>query len=333
MLITCPRCFATYNAPAAAFAQGERMVRCSSCHFEWKESPPPAEAIAALAPELEVAPDPAPAAPVPPAPAAPPAPVAAAVSRPAVSPAVSTPAAAAKPKASLMLPGSAMAWAVFVIATLLCLLVLLRVPIGQRFTAMADFYETIGLAIEGPDDWFKFSGVSLEKGEVNGQTVFTVHGRITNQSRRDRDLPRLKLFWLSARGSIGPMVVLEAHDRRLAVGATTDFDGQLKGVNASAGGQVKVTFLSEQEDRVLKTGTVADPAYRPPAAHQAPASSPPAPEDSHAAPTPQSAAQSASQPAPEPAAESSTGHPAEPAAAEPHPNAGAATEQAAPAQH
>lgn len=271
MIITCPRCFATYNVPDAALARGNLAVRCSSCKFEWHEAPPPASAIAAMAPDpalagragtfmpstIEDIPlagrshSPEPQQPEGPAPAA--APVR---HKPAA-----IPAKAVVPKAPSQL-GRNLLWGLAILVTLACLLALLREPLGRSSAAMADFYEKIGLPVEGPEDWFRFEGVRLEKSEQGSQLVFSVHGRIINQSRHERELPLLKLFWRSSRGSIGPMVVLKADTQSLAAGAATAFNGELKGVDASNGGEVKVTFLTDREAEFLKPGEVGDPAFR-----------------------------------------------------------------------
>lgn len=296
MIITCPRCFTTYDVPDAAISAG-KMVRCSGCRFEWQESPVPTEALAGLAPEPEIQPAPAPAAAPEPAPSAPPPPpvadpVPAAPAKPLFT-VTAAPAAPAGPGVAKRL-GTGAAWLVFALATLGCILVLFREPLGHRSLALTDMYESIGLPIEGPNQWFRFENVQLEKSEADNRTVFNVHGVIVNQSRRERPLPPLKLFWRSQAGTVGPMVVITAENQSLIVGAKTAFFGELRNVDASTGGEVKITFLTDREAATLKPGEVADPMFRPahppapaamPAAsHEAPHS---APEDSHgSAPAP-----------------------------------------------
>lgn len=257
MIITCPRCFSTYNVPDSAFGVGGRMVRCSGCKFEWQEQPLPSEAIAGLAPEPDL-PSPAPVPPpvqqvVTPTP----------VQAPAKPPLFKTEVKTAPKVSFLKKHGTVVAWLVFALATLASLLVLFREPIGKRSIAMTDFYENIGLPIEGPNEWFRFEGVQLEKSEADGRSVFLVHGTIINQSRRERAVPLLKLYWLARGGSMGPAMVLQAESTSLPQGDKTGFSGELRGVDASTGGEVKITFLTPTEAAVLKPGELKDPMFRP----------------------------------------------------------------------
>ena len=339
MILTCPRCFATYDVPEAAIAGG-RMVRCSSCRFEWSESPPPAAAIAGLAPELGAAPAPEPmpgnfaaamaatetaaayeptveVAPVPPTytPRA--------TSRPALPP---------LPRENIFKQlGGKAALSVFVLTSVVAALILFRAPIGHKLPFMADLYEMAGMPVETPDDWFRFDGVKLEKGEADGANLFNVHGLVENRSRRERDVPNIKLYWLSAAGRAAPIVILEPAKRTLAVGETTSFSGTLRGVDASRGGQVKITFLTRDEQAFLKPGEVTDTMFRPSSqrtAAPAPQATPakpsaappavPAPVPSPAAPAPTSAptpAQIPEHPATPAAPEASHEEPHSPAAA------------------
>lgn len=315
MIVTCPRCFATYNVPAQAVGGKGRLVRCSSCRFEWTEAAPPAEAIAALAPEFTTPRQTAVAAeePVPESDGLSPDEFAARaealaeaalaqsrMSAPAApEPLVPQPSPKARASTTRSLPpkenilkrmGSKAAWGIFVVVTLVCALILLREPLGKRSLTLTDLYEDIGLPIESPEDWFRFEGMKLEKNEIAGATVFNIHGLIVNQSRREREVPNLKLFWRSVNGDIGPMVIIVPNTNPLAMGATTAFSGELKGVNASRGGEVKVTFVTPLEASILKPGVVADPMFKPsnPPAVPAPQAAPaqaapqhPSPETSH----------------------------------------------------
>lgn len=242
MIVTCPRCFATYNVPDTLLAAAPRKVRCSDCRFEWQESPPPQEAIAALAPEplpqsidefaphsqpqpppMELLPEPVP---------------------PAPKPVRRDPRKTQAPAKDYT---NAALWSLFLIVTFICAVVLLRDVIGKSAPVITDFYERIGLPVEGPEDWFAFKGIVLEKTEADGQTVLIVRGQVHNQSRRMRTVPGLRLFWREKGGNIGPVSILQARPEQLAPGENARFSGDLVGVDASAGGEVKVTFVSAKD--------------------------------------------------------------------------------------
>ena len=274
MLITCPRCFATYDVPDQALPPQGKMVRCSGCHFEWREAPMPLDAIAALAPQAEPQPaEPASYAPPPsaPTPAAPEKP-----ERKAPAKAIS-----AKTTDSKRALAPLLAWTGVALVSLLGLLILFRTQVANFSPAAADVYEAIGLPVSGPSDWFRFEQVKLEKGAADARTVFTVTGQVINQSARSRSVPLLKIYWRATSGRIGPMVVVRAAEESLESGAKATFSGQLRGLDASAGGEIKITFLSPQEAAVLKPGEVATPVFKP--AHEQPTAPPaaPVPVDPH----------------------------------------------------
>jgi predicted Zn finger-like uncharacterized protein len=276
MLVTCPRCFATYNVPEARLGNAVRKVRCSDCRFEWSETPPPQEAIAGLAPEPM--PDFSSFAP----------PVAGSASDYVPPPVETAPAKTVrrdprKTQAPARDYTNAALWTVFLLVTGLSLLVLLREPLGKATPWLTDFYETIGLPVEGPNEWFAFKGIVLEKTEADGQTVLIVRGQVHNQSRHARNVPPLRLFWREKGGNIGPSSILQARPEYLAPGEAARFSGDLIGVDASAGGEVKVTFVGKDEDTA--TAVPAKPAAagdKPVAPHHSEPPATPAQEDRHA---------------------------------------------------
>lgn len=284
MILTCPRCFATYNVPDAVLTGQGRKVRCSSCHFEWTEQPPPHAAIAGLAPEPVFTPEPAP--------------HVAPVAEPAPPPRRSAPLPkkAAGAGFSLKKLGSGVALLVLGVAVLGAGVVLLRERLGHMSPVMADFYEDIGLPVEGPAEWFRFEGVKLEKSEADGQLVFAVHGQVINQSRRTRTLPPLRLYWLSSRQESGPETIIKADVLQLAPGQSAGFGGQLVGVDASLGGEIKVNFKQQDEAAAAHD---AVPAHEAAAAHDA---APPAHEPAHTAVAKPTSPHEPAAPAHEPAA-------------------------------
>mgnify|MGYP000853986975 CR=1 FL=1 len=314
MLVTCPRCFATYNVPESALSGTGRKVRCSACHFEWTEALPPRDAIAGFAP---APPEPVPAV------AAPPSEFASLLSEPApVAEPVKAPARRGRSRGDKSGAGfgAVAGWSFVILATLACALVLAREPLGRKATWLADMYEMIGLPVETPADWFRFDGVALEKSEADGQTVLLVRGKVINQSRKTREVPQLRLFWRQKNGDIGPETWLQTRPARLPVGEAARFNGELRGVDAAIGGEVKILFVTPHDVKPEAKGTthaVSDAASAPG----------PTAKDAHS--MPQAHAVGSASPAHEPAA-SQTEPPVETPAsavssAEPHVSAPAPT--------
>jgi predicted Zn finger-like uncharacterized protein len=276
MQLTCPRCFAAYNAPDAMFAAGPRKVRCSSCRFEWQESPMPQASVAAFAPPSGFSGDFV----VPDVPSAP-----STAEAGTAEPAKPKPARRGRaPEQAGKGLSTAAAWAFFVLATLACALVLLRDTIGHKALWLTDLYEAVGLPVEGPNDWFEFDGVALERNEVDGQINLTVRGKVINQSRKARDVPPLRLYWREKSGEMGPDTVLQARPARIAVGEAARFSGELRNVQAALGGEVKVTFVAK-DDKPQAAPVVApakQPGGRTPEHKSAPAAPAPTHKEEHA---------------------------------------------------
>lgn len=290
MIITCPRCLATYTVPDNALGAQGRKLRCSSCHFEWQETPPPQEAIAGLAPVPAPAPAPAPK----PAPAAP----------RKTEPAATKPKPAAKPKKD----SSAAVMTFVVLAAVVSGLILARNTVSGLIPAMEDVYEGIGLPVGSPAEWFTLTGTGVESAEDGNRLTLTVHGEINNISKRERELPAIRITWYGKDGTIGSNTVVRSATSRLAPGEKASFVGTLRRVDTSAGGEVRMVPWLGSEAMVVTpdmqghnnlTGNA-----RP--AHTAPAEARP----THAAPAP-----AQSTPAPhEPVAPESAVHEAPPAA-------------------
>lgn len=221
MIITCPRCFATYRAPDRALPPSGRKVRCSSCHFDWVETPLPQEAIAGLAPNRaeppvmrkQVEPDPLPRE----------------IPRPRPAP------PKPKPKSKLL---PALGWAALVVLSVVVLAYVLRAPLGHRSPALADFYEDMGLPVESVNDWFKID-VTYDKEERDGQTVLALTGHVTNISRRDRVVPDIPFYWHGNDGKTGAATLIKVEGEPLKPGESRGFHGELVGVDARASGEIR----------------------------------------------------------------------------------------------
>jgi predicted Zn finger-like uncharacterized protein len=253
MIITCPRCFETYNAPNRALSPVGRRVRCSACKFEWQETPLPKEAIAGLAPE-PAAPSEAKQAPPPetlpplkhvPAP------------RPQIKPVV------VKQKSAWP---ATLGWSALVLISFLVFAWVFRAPIAGKSPFLADLYEDTGFPADSPYDWFRFAPEAPLRSESDGKTVFTIHGKVINVSHRTRDVPLLRIFWQGKDGAEGPSVEALASKSLLGPGESAEFNGKLIGVDARTGGEIKVTFASDSDsDEDRET-----PAPPPPSRHSAP---------------------------------------------------------------
>jgi len=105
---------------------------------------------------------------------------------------------------------------------------------------------------------------------------------VVNQSRRLREVPQLKLFWLDKSGQEGPMTLLQARPAEIEPDESARFNGELVGVDASAGGEVKVTFIGpdahETGDTPPAEGAGHEDTSHAAAPHEAPAHEAPAHE-------------------------------------------------------
>ncbi len=252
MIITCPRCLAAYTVPDSALGARGRKVRCSSCHFEWQEASPPQEAIANLAPQRA----PAPAAATPPAKAEP------------KKPKPPTP---VKPKSEASSSPAAVI-AFVILAALLAGLVMMRNSISSAFPALETVYESIGLPVGSPAEWFAISGKGVESAEDGNRFTLTVHGEVNNVSKRSRDLPPVRISWISKDGQVGATTTVKASPEHLEPGEKATFTGTLRRVDTSLGGEVRMVPWLGSEDMVVTPEMEAKPenAATP---HTAPASS------------------------------------------------------------
>lgn len=245
MIITCPRCLAAYTVPDSALGTQGRKVRCSSCHFEWQEASPPQNAIANLAPQR---------APAPPPPAAAP-------------PSTRTEARKPKPpapvKAKSETSSSPAAVIAFVIlAALLAGLVMMRNSISSAVPAMEAVYESVGLPVGSPAEWFVISGKGVESAEDGNRFTLTVHGDVENVSKRPRDLPPVRISWISKDGQVGAVTTVRASPEHLEPGEKATFTGTLRRVDTSLGGEVRmVPWLGSEDMVVTPEMEAAKPAH------------------------------------------------------------------------
>lgn len=240
MIITCPRCLAAYTVPDSALGTQGRKVRCSSCHFEWQEASPPQNAIANLAPQR---------APAPPAAATPPA---------KVEPKKPKPPTPVKAKSEASSSPAAVI-AFVILAALLAGLVMMRNSISSAFPALETAYESIGLPVGSPAEWFVISGKGIESAEDGNRFTLTVHGDVNNVSKRPRDLPPVRISWISKDGQVGATTTVRASPEHLEPGEKATFTGTLRRVDTSLGGEVRMVPWLGSEDMVVTPEMEAKP--------------------------------------------------------------------------
>lgn len=248
MIITCPRCFATYEIPPNAVPSSGRKVRCSSCQFEWTEVPPPHDAIVGLSPQddqqfssfLKNAQD---------------GKYEGNIFSASEGKLGKKPIRVLK-SARKLIPSFAFlrrksflratGWTAFVLVSFLVLVIVFRGPIGHRIQSMADFYEGIGLPVESAADWFAIEMHPPIKGESDGKTTLSLSGEVTNVSHKPREVPRVRVYWLGNKsGPTGPEVIEYVMPRKLNPGEKSTFSATLNGIDARKGGEVKVMFYDE----------------------------------------------------------------------------------------
>lgn len=260
--INCPKCLAAYTVPDAALSAGNtKRMRCSACGFVWMPDPLSAHQEGEATAQLVVPPPAMPAVEV-----VEPAPIpelspsdAEALAR-AASLLEETQAAARRPAQPRGKPkhvpraqltekdtGKVPSWVFLLVGILfatMALGLLLRTPIGRSMPAMASFYESIGLAVEMPEDWFTFEGVSAAREDSTGEVVYNVTGRVLNRSDKERSLPAIRVLWSNALGTVGPYAITSASKDKLKPNESANFSARLVGVDTRAGGTVRVVFVA-----------------------------------------------------------------------------------------
>lgn len=263
--INCPKCLAAYTVPESVLSAGNtKRMRCSACGFIWMPDPlsahtnadmpepqPVVAAPAAVAPEPEMV-EPAPIPELSPSDAE-------ALAR-AASLLEETQAASRRPVPPRGKPkhvpraqltekdtGKVPSWVFLLVGILfasMALGLLLRTPIGRSMPAMASFYESIGLPVEMPEDWFTFEGVAANRDDSTGEVIYNVTGRVINRSAKERGLPAIRVLWSNALGTVGPYDIVTASKDKLKPNESASFSARLVGVDTRAGGTVRVVFVA-----------------------------------------------------------------------------------------
>lgn len=265
--INCPKCLAAYTVPESVLTAGNtKRMRCSACGFIWMPDP-----LSAHTTNRDMSEPQPPVAPAPTAVAAEPEMV-----EPAPIPELSPSDAEALARAASLLEesqtaarrpaqprgkpkhvpraqltekdtGKVPSWVFLLVGILfasMALGLLLRTPIGRSIPAMASFYESIGLPVEMPEDWFTFEGVAANRDDSTGDVIYNVTGRVMNRSAKERDLPAIRVLWSNALGTVGPYDIVTASKDKLKPNESASFSARLVGVDTRAGGTVRVVFVA-----------------------------------------------------------------------------------------
>ena len=244
MNVTCPRCFALYNVPENFLAEKPRRMRCSSCKNEWTEAAMPKSSVAEFAPQqpTETAITPPSEDMAQPSPRMAEPPQDQSYLRPRREKQVIE--LAKPPKTDYVTP---LAWFFFTLASIAGVGALLHTPLSRLSPTIANFYEDIGLPADTVNEWFKFDDIKVEKSIEDGASVLSVRGFVYNISQRQRTVPPLQLYWLGKDGQKSSPQILKTNPATLTIGDKAFFSGRLTGIDASLGGEVKVTFAEKVE--------------------------------------------------------------------------------------
>jgi predicted Zn finger-like uncharacterized protein len=210
MIVTCPACESRFEVDQAQLGYDGRIVRCGKCGNCWHQMPD-------SDPRAAVAEEPGP----PPR------------RRPAAAPAA--------PKRGR---GTLVGW-------LLLLLFVAGIVAGgwfererivAQFPQLADLYALLGVPVMPPGPVLDLS-VTVTSDVVDGDTVVTVRGAVSNISDRKQEVPQLRAQLLSASGDVLREWVFEAPQSELDAGGSVAFETQTE--NPPAGSQDVSVFFVE----------------------------------------------------------------------------------------
>jgi predicted Zn finger-like uncharacterized protein len=210
MIVTCPACEGRFEVEKAQLGYDGRIVRCGKCGNCWHQMPEddPRAALAAAEPD------------VPPPPRRRPLPE--------------------KKKGRGVLVG----W------VLLLLFVggvaagawFERQRIVDRFPQLADAYALLGIPVTPPDAALDLVIMEPTSDVIDGETVVTVRGTISNVSDHKQTLPNLRAQVLDAAGTVLTEWTFETPRRELDAGGSVSFQTETR--NPPAGAQnLNITFV------------------------------------------------------------------------------------------
>lgn len=214
MIVSCPACDTRFQVDRERLGYDGRVVRCGKCGNCWHQMPEDDPRVAAMAAASEMIADPAP------------------MSR-------RRPAPPPKKRSS----GLAVGW-------LLLLLFIAAVGVGgwferdrivARFPQLADVYALVGAPVSARGPTLQLSEVATASADIEGQTVITVRGVVSNISDRKQSLPRLQAQITNASGSVLLEWTFNPPLAELDAGGSTTFETETR--DPPPGAQnVSITF-------------------------------------------------------------------------------------------
>lgn len=245
MIVTCPKCASRFHVEDKALGTDGRKVRCGSCAHAWLQKPVVAEAPAVAevafedsAPEAKPAElktgDPAPA-PKQPEPA---------VDAPREPAKAKSPRPTAPPPRRQRSLGRIVVWLVFIvlIAGILVGGYRYRQLVVNRWPSVTGIYEAVGVGVIPPPSYsftFVKDKVETKFETVDGKSVLSVSGVITNKSSRPRLVPQIRIFVRDNNRKLVQTWDFSIAKKSLKAGESADFKTRIKNL---APGADKIEF-------------------------------------------------------------------------------------------
>lgn len=194
MIVSCPACESRFEVDQEQLGYDGRIVRCGKCGNCWHQMPDNDPRAAAAE-----------------APAAPPR------RRPAPPPKKKSRAGLVGWILLLLFVGGVVAGGWYE-----------RQRIVTQFPQLADVYALLGVPVEPPGPVFKLSEVKLGREVVEGDTVITVRGVVSNVSDRKQEVPQLRAQLTNAEGKVLTEWIFDAPQSELDAGGAVAFETETR---------------------------------------------------------------------------------------------------------
>jgi predicted Zn finger-like uncharacterized protein len=218
MIVSCPACETRFQVDREQLGYDGRIVRCGKCGNCWHEMPERDPRLAAMAAASDITADTPP------------------LSRRRSAPPL-------KKRNS----GLAIGWLLLLlfVAAVVAGGWLERERIVARFPQLGDVYALIGVPVLAGGPTLQLSEVTTASAEVEGDTVITVRGVVSNVSDRKQTLPPLHAQITNASGAVLVEWIFDPPHGELDAGGSTTFETETR--NPPEGAQnVSITFAGSE---------------------------------------------------------------------------------------